>query len=223
MPDVAVTTLSPLGAARLRRRLTIEEAAARAGMGVDSAKALEENRMYRFGSNANALAAALVYATALGISKREARELAGLPAERDRESSSRKRRAVAAAAVAVCAAALGWFAGMPQFAPAHDAGAPSAGPQAPALPERWEIRVDVYNGIGQGNAAAGVANQIAGLAYRIGTVENAKRDDYVRTLVYSPPGAERIASRLAADLGVGLVALPGGGEPDHLVVIVGQR
>ncbi len=35
--------------------------------------------MYRFGSNADALAAALVYATALGISEREARQIAGLP------------------------------------------------------------------------------------------------------------------------------------------------
>jgi len=57
--------VSPLGAARLRRRLTVEEAAARARMAVDQVKSLEENCMYRFGSNADALAAALVYATAL--------------------------------------------------------------------------------------------------------------------------------------------------------------
>ena len=71
--------VSPLGAARLRRRLTLEEAAARAQMEVDQVKSLEENCMYRFGSNADALAAALVYATALGISEREARQIAGLP------------------------------------------------------------------------------------------------------------------------------------------------
>ena len=71
--------VSPLGAARLRRRLTVEEAAARARMEIDQVKSLEENCMYRFGSNADALAAALVYATALGISEREARQIAGLP------------------------------------------------------------------------------------------------------------------------------------------------
>jgi transcriptional regulator with XRE-family HTH domain len=220
---VAVTTLSPLGAARLRRRLTIEEAAARAGMGVGSVRALEENRMYRFGSNANALAAALVYATALGVSQREARELAGLPAAPD-HGSSRRRRALAVVAAATCAAGLGWFVVMPQVAPADEAAArPPAARTAPALPERWEIQVDVYNGTGQGNAAAGVANRIAGLAYRIGTVENAKRHDYLQTLVYYPPGAEAIARRLAGELGVGVTALPGGDDPRRLIVIVGER
>ena len=54
--------VSPLGAARLRRRLTVEEAAARARMEIDQVKSLEENCMYRFGSNADALAAALKHA-----------------------------------------------------------------------------------------------------------------------------------------------------------------
>jgi hypothetical protein len=91
------------------------------------------------------------------------------------------------------------------------------------LPERWEIQVDVFNGTPTGNAAAGIANKIAGLAYRIGAVADASRPDYPRTLVYYPPGAGAIAKRLARELGVGTAALPGGDNPRRLVVIVGAR
>ena len=90
--------VSPLGAARLRRRLTVEEAAARARMEVDQVKSLEENCMYRFGSNADALAAALVYATALGISEREARQIAGLPVTSRLVNSWSLRRSTASRA-----------------------------------------------------------------------------------------------------------------------------
>ena len=70
---------SPLGTVRKKRHLTLEEAAARARLEVDDVKALEENRIYRFPSVDEALATTLVYATSLGVSEREARELAGLP------------------------------------------------------------------------------------------------------------------------------------------------
>src|SRR5215213_5090826 len=76
---VAVQPDSPLGAVRLRRRLTLQEAAARSRLHVEDIRALEENRLYRFPSVERAVAATLVYGTALGISEREARELAGLP------------------------------------------------------------------------------------------------------------------------------------------------
>jgi hypothetical protein len=100
---------------------------------------------------------------------------------------------------------------------------PAVAPTAskPALPERWEIQVDVYNGTRIGNAAASVANEVAGLAYRMGEVANAKRRDYRQTRVYYPPGAEEIAKRLAAELGVETAALPAGDDPRRLVVIVG--
>ena len=70
---------SPLVAARLRRRLTLEEAAALTSLEIDDIKSLEESRTYRFPSTADAIAAIVVYASALGITEREARELAGLP------------------------------------------------------------------------------------------------------------------------------------------------
>jgi len=224
MTEMAITTLSPLGAARLRRRLTVEEAAARAGMGVDEVKSLEENRMYRFGSSANALAAALVYATALGISQREAREMAGLPIASGFLRTSRRRRAAALTMFVLTCLLLGWFVALPQLASSGES--PSAvtpHAQAESLPPHWEIEVDVYNGTRLGNAAAGLANQVAGLAYRIGTVQDARRKDYFETLVYYPPGAEEIARRLARELGIGVTALPGGDDPRRLVVIVGRK
>jgi hypothetical protein len=218
--------VSPLGAARLRRRLTVEEAAARARMEIDQVKSLEENCMYRFGSNADALAAALVYATALGISEREARQIAGLPVPSRLLETWSLGRMMAILAFLAAVGVLALFGLRPELrsdAPAVASPVASQVPADPttALPQPWEIQVDVYNGTGTGNAAAGMANQVAGLAYRIGKVGNAKRDDYTKTLVYYPPGGEQIGARLAKELGVGTAALPGGQDPDRLVVIVG--
>jgi len=89
------------------------------------------------------------------------------------------------------------------------------------MPQPWEIQVDVYNGTGGGNAAASMANRVAGLAYRIGKVADARRSDYTKTLVYYPPGGADIGARLAKSLGVGTAALPGGNDPRRLVVIIG--
>jgi hypothetical protein len=219
--------VSPLGAARLRRRLTVEEAAARARMAVDQVKSLEENCMYRFGSNADALAAALVYATALGISEREARQIAGLPVTSRLVDPWSLRRSMAICAFLTAVGALVWFGFRPELGSESSAAAtPAAASQTPAdptaaLPEPWEIQVDVYNGTGAGNAAASMANRVAGLAYQIGKVGNAKRDDYRKTLVYYPPGGQEIAARLGHELGIGTAALPGGENPNRLVVIVG--
>ena len=221
--------VSPLGAARLRRRLTVEEAAARARMAVDQVKSLEENCMYRFGSNADALAAALVYATALGISEREARQIAGLPVTSRLVDPWSLRRSMAICAFLTAVGALVWFGFRPELGSESSAAAtPAAASQTPAdptaaLPEPWEIQVDVYNGSRIGNAASGMANELAGLAYRIGVVKNADRRTYGETRVYYPPGGEEIGERLAKELGVGTTALPGGDDPLRLVVIVGRK
>jgi transcriptional regulator with XRE-family HTH domain len=217
---------SPLVAARLRRRLSLEQAAARASLDVNAVKNLEEARTYFFPSPADAIAAALVYASALGITEREARELAGLPVDSVVERWSLRRWAIVLGFVTTLAALM-VFVLRPQFLPAGPPAPPA--PAAPAaqaaaapLPERWEIQVDVYNGTARGNAAAGVANEIAGLAYRIGEVGNARQRDYAATRVYYPPGAEAIAQRLAKEIGVATTALPGGKDANRLVVIVGR-
>jgi hypothetical protein len=217
---------SPLGAARLRRRLTLEEAAARAEMDVDSVRSLEENRVWRFGSNADAIASALVYAAALGVSEREARELAGLPV-RPRLIAPWWRRRWLAVGSAACTLAVGVGLFLQPSLGRNESRAAippavQSKPAPPKLPQRWEIEVDVYNGTRVGNAAASVANDVAGLAYRMGEVGNAKRRDYTKTLVYYPPGGEEIGRRLASELGVGTAALPSGDDPLRLVVIVGR-
>ena len=216
---------SPLVTARLRRRLTLEEAAALTSLEIDDIKSLEESRTYRFPSTADAIAATVVYASALGITEREARELAGLPVHSVVERWSLRRWAIVLGFVTVLAAFM-VFVLRPQVFPGSPAGpAVPVAQQPPAvvpLPERWEIQVDVYNGTRQGNAASSLANEIAGLAYGIGEVRNADRRNYAETRVYYPPGAEAIAERLAAELGVDTTALPGGDDPNRLVVIVGQ-
>ena len=215
---------SPLVAARLRRRLSLEQAAARASLDVNAVKSLEESRTYVFPSTADAIAAAVVYASALGITEREARELAGLPVESVVERWSLRRWAIVLGFVAALAALM-IFVLRPQFLPAESPAPPARAvqPAAAPLPERWEIQVDVYNGTARGNAAAGIANEIAGLAYQIGAVRNATQRNYVDTRVYYPPGAEAVAERLAGEIGVGTTALPGGDDPNRLVVIVGRK
>ena len=196
-------------------------------MEIDQVKSLEENCMYRFGSNADALAAALVYATALGISEREARQIAGLPVTSRLVDPWSLRRTMAIFAFLAALGMLVWFGFRPELGGGEPAAAtpkaasPAAADPTKALPEPWEIQVDVYNGTGAGNAAASMANQVAGLAYQIRNVGNAKRDDYTKTLVYYAPGGQEIAARLAQELGVGTAALPGGDNPNRLVVIVG--
>lgn len=217
---------SPLVAARLRRRLTLEEAAARASLDVDAVRSLEECRTYVFPSTADAIAAAVVYASSLGIGPREARELAGLPVSSIAERWS-LRRWLYVLGFVTALSALMIFAFRPQFFPSPPTAPTPAAPPKPAavaapLPEPWEIEVDVFNGTQRGNAAAGLANRIAGLAYRIGDVRNATRRDYRETRVYYPPGAEAIAERLADELGVRTAALPGGKDGRRLVVIVGR-
>ena len=216
-----------LGLARARRRLTIQKAAERAGLDIETVRSLEEARVYRFESSHAALAAATVYSASLGLTEREARQLAGLPVRPRLVAAVLSRRAIASLAFCAALGAAVWFAvtghvgGSAVPAPAAAAPAPPAAD--PSLPPAWQIEVAIYNGSQRRGAAASTANEIAALAYRIGAVENAPRRDYPDTRVYYPPGGEAIAERLAAQLGVGTAALPGGDDPNRLVVIVGRK
>ncbi len=212
---------SPLAAARVRRGLTVEEAAARARLDPGTIRSLEEGRIYRFPSVHHALANALVYASALGVPEREARALAGLePGPREGWSL---RRFAAVGAFVLAAGSLAWFAILPDLG-SEERPASTVVELRRALPPPWEIRVDVFNGTTVPNAATKLANEIAGpLAYRLGTVANARRLDYVQTRVYYSAGNEKIAERLARQLGVETGALPGeAGARDRLIVIVGR-
>src|SRR6185503_6189902 len=92
----------PLTAARLRRQLTVESAAKLARLTPDEVTWLEEGKLYRFPSGDSAALALMLYATGLGIGRREARSLAGLPlVARPRRDQVRQVAGMLIAAVVV--------------------------------------------------------------------------------------------------------------------------
>src|SRR5256885_12526519 len=105
-PLEETTASSALATARLRRRLTLEEAVGRSGLGAEEIAWLEEGRLYRFATSDDALAAAVVYASALRIGLAEAPELAGLPPPEREPARGRVRRIAVLAALAVSIAGL---------------------------------------------------------------------------------------------------------------------
>ena len=172
---------SPLVAARLRRRLTIEEAAARASLDIDAVKSLEESRTYVFPSTADAIAAAVVYASSLGITEREARELAGLPVESNRRALVAQRWALVLS-FTVALTALMIFVLRPPFFP--------DGPRPPR-PRRPRRRPPCCRAAPRalGDQSTSTRDEgrqrrfrhgqrARGARYRIGTVKNADRRTY---------------------------------------------
>jgi transcriptional regulator with XRE-family HTH domain len=208
---------SALARARLQRQLTPEEAARRAGLTHDEVEWLEEGRLYRFRSSERATVALLLYTTSLGIDRREARRLAGLPVT-PATSNPRGRLAVAAG-VAATALAITLAVVVPPR-PGNDS---APGTTAAGLPPPWRISVDVLNGSGDITYTRRIADRIGSFAYQIKRVSRAGRFDYPETSVYFPPGGEKIGQRLAEQLGVTARPLPAGKNPRRLVVIVGPR
>ena len=206
---------SPLASARLHRKLTVEEAARRAGLTSDQIEWLEEGRVYRFPSADDALVATLLYATALGIDQDEARGLARLPVE-PRPARYPRTRILSAAAGLAALIALG-FALLGGFG-----GDGKKANQAKNLPPTWKVSVDVLNGGGDIYYTRALASKIGGLGYKIKRVARANRFDYPNTAVYFEPGGDAYGNRLARQLGVQAKPLPGGSNPHRLVVIAGQ-
>jgi LytR cell envelope-related transcriptional attenuator/helix-turn-helix protein len=212
------TKPNPLAAARLRRQLTVDRAAKLTKLTPEEVSWLEEGRLYRFPSSENAVVALLLYTTALGIDRREARQLAGLPVLPRPALEDRKSKTAFGVAVAVVAAAMATALLIPGLVRGS---APSPAHQTVALPPSWKISVDVFNGSGDMNYTRRVASRIGSLAYRIERVTRADRFDYPETSVYFHPGGQLIAERLADQLQVPAKPLPGAGDPMRLVVVVG--
>lgn len=214
---------SPLAAARLHRRLTVEEAAKRAGLTADQVEWLEEGRVYRFPSADTAIEATLLLAASLEIDRREARELAGLPVPPRPLDVNPAARLVGVAALSAALMALVAFVLLPALAGPP---APAVDPfvaQAATLPKPWKIQVDVLNGAGDITWTRQVASRIQSLAYTVKQVRRADRFDYPQSAVYYASGGRAIAVRLARQLGVVTRPLPGGTNPHRLVVIVGPQ
>jgi transcriptional regulator with XRE-family HTH domain len=212
---------SPLASARLQRKLTVDEAARRAGISPEQIRWLEEGRVYRFPVADDALIAVVLYATALGIEQDEARALARLPVEPKPPRFSRTRIVTAAAAIALLAALgvalLGGFGESSR----RLVGSSTRSHPAEPLPPTWKLSVDVLNGGGDIYYTRALASKIGGLGYKIRRVTKANRFDYPNTAVYFEPGGDAYAARLASRLSVEAKPLPGGRNPRRLVVIVG--
>lgn len=221
-PIVPIRERSPLASARIKRRLTVEEAARRAGLAPDQVTWLEEGRVYRFPSADDALCATLLLASALEVDRREARELAGLPVPPRPLGVNPATRLVVVAALSALLTAIAAFVLAPSL------GGPAAKPdaalaQAAALPKPWQISVDVLNGAGDINWTRQTASRIQSLAYTVKHVGRADRFDYPQTAVYYERGGRSIAIRLARQLGAVTRPLPGGSNAKRLVVIVGPQ
>jgi hypothetical protein len=218
-----VTDRSALASARLHRRLTREEAARRAGLSPDQVEWLEEGRVYRFPSTDHAIEATLLLAAALEINHREARGLAGLPVPPRPLDVNPVARLGVVAALSAALMALVAFVLVPAVAgkPAHAVDPVVA--QAATLPKPWKIHVEVLNGAGDINWTRQVGSRIQSLAYTVKRVARADRFDYPQSTVYYSPGGRLVGIRLARQLGFVTRPLPGGTDPNRLVVIVGPH
>jgi transcriptional regulator with XRE-family HTH domain len=213
---------SPLAAARLRRQLTLEDAAKQAKLTPEEVSWLETGRLYRFPSSGSATLALLLYATSLEIERREARELAGLPVPPRPLDRNPVRRVAGLIAVAALIAAIGTAFVIVPGAASHET---NSVPQSVAaeLPPTWKVAVDVLNGSGDIVYTRRVADRITALAYTVRSVRRADRFDYPQTAVYFEPGGAALAERLGDQLGVTVKPLPGGKNPRRLVVVVGPE
>jgi transcriptional regulator with XRE-family HTH domain len=207
---------SPLARARLHRQLTVDETARRAGISAEEVRWLEEGRVYRFPRPDDALAAAVLYASALGIDNREARDLAGLPLPPAPVERNPLPRLLAVGAVVL---ALAVFATL--LLVSHAGGKQANGKAGAILPPPWRVPVNVLNGSGDINYTRQVASRIGAFGYSIKKVARADSFTYPQTAVYFPPKCEGLALRLAQQLGVTTKPLPGGTGPCQLYVIVG--
>jgi transcriptional regulator with XRE-family HTH domain len=207
---------SPLARARLHRKLTVEETARRAGITAEEVRWLEEGRVYRFPKPDDALIATALYATALGLDNREARELAGLPVPPQPIERSRLPRLLVVGGVVIALAVFATLLLIPRSGSKPTQGGPSA-----ILPPPWRIPVNVLNGSGDINYTRQVASRIGAFGYSIKKVGRADNFTYPQTAVFFPPKCEGVAFRLAKQLGVATKPLPGGTGPCQLYVIVG--
>ncbi|HZT92152.1 MAG TPA: LytR C-terminal domain-containing protein [Gaiellaceae bacterium] len=218
-PLDAVPQHSPLAAARERRDLTVKQVAFRSGLGEQEIEWLEDGRLYRFPSQNAAILAAVVYATALGIDRFEARRLAGLPVTGAIRVNARARLVVVGALAALLSAVVVMV--MSPGLQVTRTRTVQAIPNA-TLPPPWKLQISVENGNGDIDWTRQVASRIGAMGYTIVKVGRADRFTYPRTVVYYGAGGYDVALRLARQLGVGTAEAPGLTSRE-LLVVVGPR
>lgn len=214
----AVPQTSPLAEARERRDLSIKQVAYRSGLTEDEIEWLEEGRMYRFPSQNAAMLAAVVYATALGIDRFEARRLAGLPVTGAIRVNARARLIVVGALAALLSA-LAVMIVAPGLQPRTRT--VEAVPNASLTPP-WKLKITVENGAGDIRWTRELASRVGAMGYSIAKVGKADRFDYPQTTVYYGPGGQAVGVRLARQLSVRAEETPGL-TPTQLLVIAGPQ
>jgi transcriptional regulator with XRE-family HTH domain len=210
---------SPLADAREKRDLSVKQVAYRTGLAEQEIEWLESGRLYRFPSQNAAVLAAVVYATALGIDRWEARRLAGLPIAPGGLRVNAKARLVGVGALAALFSALVVMVLFPNVQLSRTRTV-EAIPYA-NLPPPWKINVTVLNG-SEITWTRTLASRIGGMGYTIVHVGRADRFDYSRSTVYYGPGGRAVGVRLAHQLDVAARPAPGL-HRNQLLVIAGAR
>jgi transcriptional regulator with XRE-family HTH domain len=218
-PLDAVPQPSPLREARERRELTVRAVALRSGLSEEEIEWLEEGRIYRFPSQSAAIMAGVVYATAIGLDKSEARRLAGLPVT-GTISVNAKARLIAVGAVAALLSALAVMVLTPNLQITRTRTV-EAIPNT-NLPAPWKLQVNVENGSGDIGWTRELASRIGAMGYTIVHVGRADRFDYAHSAVFYGPGGRDVGLRLARQLHVQAELSPGLGAK-QLLVIVGPK
>ena len=216
----AVPQTSPLAEARERRDLSIKQVAYRSGLTEAEIEWLEEGRIYRFPSQNAAMLAAVVYATALGIDRFEARRLAGLPVTGAIRVNARARLIVVGALAALLSA-LAVMIVAPGLQPRTRTVEAEAVPNANLTPP-WKLKITVENGAGDIRWTRELASRVGAMGYTITKVGKADRFDYPQTTVYYGPGGAGVGIRLARQLAVRAEETPGL-TPTQLLVIAGPQ
>ena len=218
-PLDATPERSPLAEARERHGLSITQVAYKTGLTEQEIEWLEEGRLYRFPSQNEALLAGIVYATAVGIDKFEARRIAGLPVTGTVRVNA-KARLIVVGALAALVSALVVMIVTPNLQLTRTR-VVEAIPNANLLPP-WKLQVTVENGNGDISWTRAVASRIGAMGYTIAKVGRADRFDYPSSTVYYGSAGNDVAVRLARQLGIAAQSAPGL-TARQLLVIVGPR
>jgi transcriptional regulator with XRE-family HTH domain len=218
-PLDATPESSPLAEAREHHNLSIKQVAYRSGLSEEEIEWLEEGRIYRFPSQNQAILAAVLYASTVGIDRYEARRLAGLPVVGISRANA-KARLIVVGAVAALLSALTVMMLVPNIRLTQTRTV-EAIPNANLLPP-WKLKVTVENGNGDISWTRQLASRIGAMGYTISKVGRADRFDYPSSTVYYGPGGSGVATRLARQLSVDAQPAPGLLE-DELLVVVGPK
>lgn len=216
----AIPQPSPLAEARSRRDLSTKQVAYRSGLSEQEIEWLEEGRLYRFPSQNAAILAGVVYATALGVDRFEARRLAGLPLTGGGFRVNARARLVVVGALAALLSALGVMIMAPNLHLTRTRTI-EALPNASLVPP-WKLKVTVENGAGDINWTRTLASRVGAMGYAIAHVGPADRFNYKRSTVFYGAGGRGVGLRLARQLAVATEEAPGL-KANQLLVIAGPK